>query len=119
MADIAVLITSTPTGYQRSPWRSIRITVLFGSVRKYSPSSTCVPSDSRTNRTGSLAGIPSFSLPRNSSSFKVFTTKLFLRLRQTSQTLNGRFPRDSSLAITPLFARPFQSQSIVTHDCCV
>lgn len=57
------LMTSTPVGYQRSPGLNSSSTVLFGSVRKYSPSSTCVPSDSSTRRTGSEAGTPSFSRP--------------------------------------------------------
>lgn len=60
---IPALITSTPVGYQRSPGRSRSSTVLLGSVLKYSPSSTCVPSDSSTSRTGSEAGTPSFSRP--------------------------------------------------------
>jgi hypothetical protein len=56
-------MTSTPLGYQRSPCRSNSRIVLLGRVRKYSPSSTCVPSDSNTKRTGSPASTPSFSFP--------------------------------------------------------
>lgn len=67
--DIPVRMTSTPVGYQRSPWRSKRMTVLLGSVRKYSPSSTCVPSDSSTSLTGSLAGTFSFSFPATLGQF--------------------------------------------------
>lgn len=55
---------STPVGHQRSPCLSNNRIVLFARVLKYSPSSTCVPSDSNTTDTFSLCGTPSFSLPK-------------------------------------------------------
>lgn len=61
---IPALITSTPVGYHRSPCLRSNSTVLFANVRKYSPSSICVPSHSNTTRTGSEAGTPSLSLPK-------------------------------------------------------
>lgn len=61
------LITSTPDGYHRSPCLKSNRTVLFANVRKYSPSSICVPSHSKTTRTGSEAGTPSLSLPTRAS----------------------------------------------------
>ena len=57
------LMTSTPVGYQRSLCLKSNKIVLFANVRKYSPSSTCVPSLSRTKRTGSEAGTPNLSFP--------------------------------------------------------
>lgn len=62
---LPALMTSTPVGYHLSPCRSSSSTVLGGSVRQYSPSSTCVPSLSNTKRTGSLAATDSFSFPGN------------------------------------------------------
>lgn len=56
---------STPVGSQRSPCRSRSRIVLLPSVLKYSPSSTCVPSDSKTSETFSFCGTPSFSLPKS------------------------------------------------------
>ncbi|KAL0122900.1 hypothetical protein PUN28_007526 [Cardiocondyla obscurior] len=56
---------STPVGHQRSPCRNKSRIVLFPRVLKYSPSSTCVPSDSKTSETFSFCGTPSFSLPEN------------------------------------------------------
>lgn len=44
-------ITSTPAGNHRSPGRNNNNTLLGGNVRKYSASSTWVPSDSSTNLT--------------------------------------------------------------------
>lgn len=67
---IPAFITSTPVGYHRSPCLRSNSTVLFANVRKYSPSSICVPSHSRTTRTGSEAGTPSLSLP-------VYSRRLF------------------------------------------
>lgn len=61
------LMTSTPVGYQRSPCLKSNKIVLLANVRKYSPSSTCVPSLSRTKRTGSEAGTPSLSFPEKLS----------------------------------------------------
>lgn len=58
-------MTSTPVGYHRSPCLRSNSTVLFANVLKYSPSSTCVPSHSKTTRTGSEAETPSLSLPKN------------------------------------------------------
>lgn len=60
---LPAFITSTPVGYHRSPCLRSNSTVLFANVRKYSPSSICVPSHSKTTRTGSEAGTPSLSLP--------------------------------------------------------
>lgn len=56
-------MTSTPIGYHRSPCLRSNSTVLFANVLKYSPSSTCVPSHSKTSRTDSEAETPSLSLP--------------------------------------------------------
>lgn len=62
-ASIPARMTSTPAGCQRSPGLSSSSTELLGRVRKYSPSSTCVPSDSSSSRTGSPGGTFNFSLP--------------------------------------------------------
>lgn len=63
LVAIPARMTSTPAGCQRSPGLSSSSTELLGRVRKYSPSSTCVPSDSSSSRTGSPGGTFSFSLP--------------------------------------------------------
>lgn len=75
-------MTSTPVGYQRSPCRKSNKIVLFASVRKYSPSSTWVPSLSSTNRTGSEAGTPNLSFPIGKLHYDVqmFQTEIFERL---------------------------------------
>lgn len=70
---IPALITSTPVGYHRSPCLKSNSTVLFASVRKYSPSSTCVPSHSNTTQTGSEAGTPSLSFPIYQTKEYVYT----------------------------------------------
>lgn len=62
--QIPARMMSTPVGHQRSPCLSNNRIVLFARVLKYSPSSTCVPSDSNTTDTFSLCGTPSFSLPK-------------------------------------------------------
>jgi hypothetical protein len=109
------LMTSTPVGYQRSPCLKSNNIVLLANVRKYSPSSTCVPSLSRTKRTGSEAGTPSLSFPKMEfksseiqfkwiqqlhspltiNSSKLPTTRPFLIFLQLSQIFKGLFPRDS------------------------
>ena len=59
---------SSPAGAQISPGlRTIKI-VFSGSVWKYSPSSTCVPSVSSTTRTGSTTPTQSLSRPGDQSS---------------------------------------------------
>lgn len=70
--NLPALITSTPVGYHRSPCLRSNSTVLFANVRKYSPSSICVPSHSKTTRTGSEAGTPSLSLPESKRYVKHF-----------------------------------------------
>lgn len=92
---LPALITSTPAGSQRSPGRNRSSTVLAGRVRKYSASSTWVPSLSRTSRTGSPTDTPSLSRPRCTSSSKLPTTRPLRTLRRPSHSLKGLFPRDS------------------------
>lgn len=88
-------MTSTPAGNHRSPGRSSRRTVLAGRVRKYSASSTWVPSLSRTSRTGSPTDTPSLSRPRCTNSSRLPTTSPLRTLRRPSHSLKGLFPRDS------------------------
>jgi hypothetical protein len=88
-------MTSTPAGNHRSPGLSSSKTVLAGSVRKYSASSTWVPSLSNTRRTGSPTETPSLSRPRCTSSSRLPTTSPLRTLRRPSHSLKGLFPRDS------------------------
>lgn len=96
-------ITSTPAGNHLSPGLSKSRMVLAGSVRKYSASSTWVPSFSRTTRTVSAFGRPSLSLPRCRSSSSDPTTSPLRTLRRPSHNLKGLFPRDS--CNTPISAQ--------------
>jgi hypothetical protein len=74
---IPARMTSTPAGCQRSPGLSSSSTELLGRVRKYSPSSTCVPSDSSSSRTGSPGGTFSFSLPAtHTHTHRIYTSAI-------------------------------------------
>lgn len=86
--------------------------MLLPNVLKYSPSSTCVPSDSNTNETFSFCGTPSFSLPKSN---RVYVRPVRRRTLMISKQAVQRYHSTFTIIVTDKQRRAVTKRFLITQ----